>query len=78
VLSQLRANLIANLAGLAAEGALERTVRPIGAAVLLTLLAQESAIGRALGPRAFAIAAEGLFLLDVQLALLAHEKEVDA
>jgi hypothetical protein len=52
-----------------ADGSMHPDVRPQDAAALLTSLVQGIAIRWSLGSRGFALQAEGLRLLDVQLAL---------
>lgn len=76
VLMQYQAHLMANLEGIAAGGAMGRTVQPKDAAVLLTSLVQGIAIRWSLGSRSFAIVPEGMRLLEVQLALFGCREEL--
>jgi hypothetical protein len=71
VLMQYQAHLVANLDAMARTGEVAGEVRTDDAAVLLTSLVQGMAIRWSLGSRTFDIVAEGMRLLEVQLALLA-------
>lgn len=71
LLMQYQAHLVANIQGMIADGTINPDVKPQDAAVLLTSLVQGIAIRWSLGSRGFALQAEGLRLLDVQLALFA-------
>ncbi|HOZ33303.1 MAG TPA: hypothetical protein PLM52_10520, partial [Tabrizicola sp.] len=71
LLMQFQTHLIANLDGMVADGTMNPDMRSQDAAVLLTSLVQGIAIRWSLGARGFALQAEGLRLLDVQLALFA-------
>lgn len=75
VLMTYQAHLVAILEGMAEEGVLAEGVLPNDAAVLLTSLVQGIAIRWSLGSRSFDILAEGMRLLEVQLALLACGEE---
>lgn len=74
VLVQYQALLVANLAAMAGQGALARTVQPKDAAALLISLVQGVAIRWSLGSRGFAILPEGMRLLEVQLTLFAERE----
>lgn len=71
VLMRYQGLLVENLEDMIADGSLARHVRPQDAAELLTSLVQGIAIRWGLGSRGFGLVAEGLRLLDVQLALFA-------
>jgi AcrR family transcriptional regulator len=71
LLMQYQGHLVANLDGMIADGSLARHILPQDAAVLLTSLVQGIAIRWSLGSRGYDLPAEGLRLLDVQLALFA-------
>jgi AcrR family transcriptional regulator len=71
VLAGFQAHLVDQLHGMALAGQLSPAVQPRDAAVLLTSLVQGIAIRWSLGSRGFPIVAEGLRLLEVQLALFA-------
>lgn len=75
LLALYQGHLVATLEGMVADGSMTRHVRPQDAAVLLTSLVQGIAIRWSLGSRGFALQAEGLRLLDVQLALLGCKEE---
>ncbi|MFN4130754.1 MAG: hypothetical protein ACK4GC_13210 [Paracoccaceae bacterium] len=71
---QYQAHLVANLEGMIADGSMTPVVRPQDAAVLLTSLVQGIATRWSLGLRGFALQAEGLRLLNVQLMLFAFKE----
>jgi AcrR family transcriptional regulator len=71
LLAVYQGHLVATLEGMVADGSMTRQVRPQDAAALLTSHVQGIAIRWSLGSRGFALQAEGLRLLDVQLALFA-------
>ncbi len=71
LLAVYQGHLVDNLKGMIADGSMTRLVQPRDAAVLLTSLVQGIAIRWSLGSRRFSLQAEGLRLLDVQLALFA-------
>lgn len=71
LLAVYQGHLVATLEGMVAGGSMTRQVRPQDAAALLTSHVQGIAIRWSLGSRGFALQAEGLRLLDVQLALFA-------
>lgn len=75
LLMQYQSHLVATLSAMIAEGAVTARVQPQDAAVLLTSLVQGIAIRWSLGSRNFALQAEGLRLLEVQLALLRCKEE---
>lgn len=75
LLMRYQGHLVDNLAAMVTQGAMTAQVRPQDAAVLLTSLVQGIAIRWSLGARGFALAEEGMRLLDVQLALLGCGKE---
>jgi AcrR family transcriptional regulator len=74
LLMQYQAHLVSSLEAMIADGSMSPDVLPQDAAVLLTSLVQGIAIRWSLGTRGFALQAEGLRLLDVQLALFACGK----
>ncbi len=76
LLMQFQAHLVANLEGMIADGSMAPDVRPQDAAALLTSLVQGIAIRWSLGSRGFALQAEGLRLLDVQLALFTCREDL--
>lgn len=73
ILVQYQTHLVAALDGMIADESISRHLDPADAAVLLTSLVQGMAIRWSLGSRGFELEAEGLRLLDVQLALFAGE-----
>lgn len=75
LLAGYQGHLVASLEGMIANGSMAPHVRPADAAVLLTSLVQGIAIRWSLGSRGFALQAEGLRLLDIQLALFACREE---
>jgi AcrR family transcriptional regulator len=73
LLAQYQGHLAACLEAMSAEGAIAG-VAPADAALLVVSLVQGTAIRWSLGARRFALEAEGLRLLDVQLALFADRE----
>lgn len=69
---QYQSHLTAALSAMAEEGGLPPDIRPEDAAMLLTSLVQGIAIRWGLGARNFSLQAEGVRLLEVQLALFRH------
>jgi TetR/AcrR family transcriptional regulator len=63
-----------NLEDMIADGSMTSDVKPQDAAVLLTSLVKGIAIRWSLGSRGFALQAEGLRLLDVQMMLSAFQE----
>jgi AcrR family transcriptional regulator len=69
LLAQYQAHLAASLEGMSAAGEIVADIAPEDAALLLVSLVQGTAIRWSLGARRFALATEGLRLLDMQLSL---------
>ena len=69
LMAEFQGHLTACLRDMAQSGTLRPDLAPQDAAVLLTSLVQGMAMRWSLGARSFSIEAEGLRLLDVQLAL---------
>lgn len=74
LLMRYQEHLADSLEGMIADGSMTPDVRPQDAAVLLISLVQGLAIRWGLGSRGFDLQAEGLRLLEVQLALLARRR----
>lgn len=75
IMRQYQDHLVTALKAMRAAGALAPALRPEDAAVLLTSLVQGIAIRWSLGARNFVLKAEGLRLLDVQLALFCRDSD---
>lgn len=76
LLAHYQVHLVDTLSAMIRDGTIRPGIAPEDAAVLLTSLVQGMAIRWSLGARGFSLPDEGLRLLEVQLALMAPEKDL--
>lgn len=76
LLAQYQSHLVEILSAMIRERSIQLEIEPEDAAVLLTSLVQGMAIRWSLGARGFSLSEEGLRLLEVQLALMASDRDL--